>query len=105
MPRNGIDESRRSIELVERARDSGLDVEFDMHTRRFGITHLYAALPPWALGADDLLTGLKRRFLRAAGHATSQPPGGGARLPEDPTEDARCSPLQKRSSERSSGRG
>jgi N-acyl-D-aspartate/D-glutamate deacylase len=54
VPRNGIDESRRSIELVERARDRGMDVEFDMHTRRFGITHLYAALPPWALGADDL---------------------------------------------------
>ena len=47
----GSRESRRSIELVERARDRGLDVEFDMHTRRFGITHLYAALPPWALGA------------------------------------------------------
>jgi N-acyl-D-aspartate/D-glutamate deacylase len=54
VPRNGIEEARRSIELVERARDRGLDVEFDMHTRRFGITHLYAALPPWALGADDL---------------------------------------------------
>jgi N-acyl-D-aspartate/D-glutamate deacylase len=54
VPRNGIEESRRSMELVERARDRGLDVEFDMHTRRFGITHLYAALPPWALGADDL---------------------------------------------------
>ena len=23
-----------------------------MHTRRFGITHLYAALPPWALAAE-----------------------------------------------------
>jgi N-acyl-D-amino-acid deacylase len=54
VPRNGIEEARRSIELVERARDRGLDVEFDMHTRRFGITHLYAALPPWALAADDL---------------------------------------------------
>jgi N-acyl-D-aspartate/D-glutamate deacylase len=54
VPRNGIEESRRSIALVERARDRGLDVEFDMHTRRYGITHLYAALPPWALGADDL---------------------------------------------------
>ena len=52
VPRNGIDESRRSIELVERARDRGLDVEFDMHTRRYGITHLYAALPPWALASD-----------------------------------------------------
>jgi N-acyl-D-amino-acid deacylase len=52
VPRNGIEESRRSIELVEHARESGLDVEFDMHTRRFGITHLYAVLPPWALAAE-----------------------------------------------------
>src|SRR5262249_4160696 len=34
VPRNGIEESRRSIELVERARDRGMDIEFDMHTRR-----------------------------------------------------------------------
>ena len=61
VPRNGIEESRRSIELVDRARDRGLDVEFDMHTRRFGITHLYAALPPWALGAEpDELASLLR---------------------------------------------
>jgi N-acyl-D-aspartate/D-glutamate deacylase len=52
VPRNGIEESRRSIELVEGAIDRGLDVEFDMHTRRYGITHLYAALPPWALAAE-----------------------------------------------------
>ncbi len=52
VPRNGIEESRRSIELVERARDRGSDVEFDMHTRRYGTTHLVAALPPWALAAD-----------------------------------------------------
>ena len=68
VPRNGIEESRRSIELVERARDRGLDVEFDMHTRRFGITHLYAALPPWALGADDLAA-LLTRPRRARPHA------------------------------------
>ncbi len=49
VPRNGIEESRRSIELVERARDGGMDIEFDMHTRLYGLTHLYAALPPWAL--------------------------------------------------------
>ena len=48
VPRNGIEESRRSIELVD-ARAPGLDVEFDMHTRLYGLTHLYAALPPWAL--------------------------------------------------------
>ncbi len=49
VPRNGIEEARRSTELVEAARARGLDVEFDMHTRTFGLTHLYAALPPWAL--------------------------------------------------------
>ena len=52
VPRNGIDEARRSVELVERARADGLDVEFDMHTRLYGLTHLYAALPPWALAEE-----------------------------------------------------
>ena len=52
VPRNGIAEARRSVELVEEARDRGLDVEFDMHTRLYGTTHLYAALPPWALAAE-----------------------------------------------------
>jgi N-acyl-D-aspartate/D-glutamate deacylase len=49
VPRNGIDESRRSMKIVEDARNDGLDVEFDMHTRLYGLTHLYAALPPWVL--------------------------------------------------------
>ena len=52
VPRNGIDESRLSMEIVEEARDLGLDVEFDMHTRLYGTTHLYAALPPWALAEE-----------------------------------------------------
>lgn len=52
VPRNGLEESRRCAELVETARAGGLDVAFDMHTRRFGLTHLYAALPGWALGAS-----------------------------------------------------
>jgi N-acyl-D-aspartate/D-glutamate deacylase len=52
VPRNGIAESRRCIELVETARDAGQDVAFDMHTRTFGLTNLYAALPAWALAAE-----------------------------------------------------
>ena len=52
VPRNGIEESRRCIELVEAARDGGQDVAFDMHTRTFGLTNLYAALPAWALTAE-----------------------------------------------------
>jgi N-acyl-D-aspartate/D-glutamate deacylase len=52
VPRNGIEESRRCIELVDSARGRGQDVAFDMHTRTFGLTNLYAALPAWALAAD-----------------------------------------------------
>jgi N-acyl-D-amino-acid deacylase len=52
VPRNGLEESRRCIELVESARDRGLDVAFDMHTRTFGLTYLYVALPGWALEAE-----------------------------------------------------
>ncbi len=52
VPRNGIAEARLSMEIVEEARDLGLDVEFDMHTRLYGLTHLYAALPPWVLAED-----------------------------------------------------
>jgi N-acyl-D-amino-acid deacylase len=54
VPRNGAMEGRRCLELVEAARDAGQDVAFDMHTRTFGLTNLYAALPAWALAADDL---------------------------------------------------
>jgi N-acyl-D-amino-acid deacylase len=52
VPRNGIEESRRCVELVEHAHDAGHDVAFDMHTRTFGLTNLYAALPAWALAGD-----------------------------------------------------
>jgi N-acyl-D-amino-acid deacylase len=52
VPRNGIEESRRCIELVDAANGRGQDVAFDMHTRAFGLTNLYAALPAWALGAE-----------------------------------------------------
>jgi N-acyl-D-amino-acid deacylase len=57
VPRNGIEEARRSVELVENARRTGMDVEFDMHTRLYGLTHLYAALPPWALAEDTARLG------------------------------------------------
>jgi N-acyl-D-amino-acid deacylase len=40
------------MQIVEDARDHGLDVEFDMHTRLYGLTHLYAALPPWVLAEE-----------------------------------------------------
>jgi N-acyl-D-amino-acid deacylase len=61
VPRNGLEESRRCVELVDTARDQGQDVAFDMHTRTFGLTNLYAVLPPWALalGRDELATALR----------------------------------------------
>ena len=61
VPRNGLAESRRCVELVDTARDRGQDVAFDMHTRTFGLTNLYAALPPWALalGRDELAAALE----------------------------------------------
>jgi len=42
----------QAIEQVDRARRSGLDIGFDMHTLLFGTTNLSAALPPWALDGD-----------------------------------------------------
>ena len=67
LPRNGLDEGMRCIELVERARERGLDVAFDMHTRAFGLTHLYAALPGWVLAAsrDELSQALRDPATRA----------------------------------------
>jgi N-acyl-D-aspartate/D-glutamate deacylase len=49
VPRNGIDSSRRCVELVDASASAGMDVAFDMHTRLYGTTFLLAALPPWAL--------------------------------------------------------
>jgi N-acyl-D-amino-acid deacylase len=49
IPRSGLDEGERCIEVVETARERGLDVAFDMHTRLFGFTYLPTALPAWAL--------------------------------------------------------
>lgn len=43
----------RALEQVDRARGSGLDVQFDMHTRLFGTTNLSAALPSWALEGHE----------------------------------------------------
>ena len=72
VPRNGIEESRRCIELVETARDEGQDVAFDMHTRTFGLTNLYAVLRPGrsapsrASSHDPARSGEARRDARAS---------------------------------------
>ena len=42
----------QALDQVEAARQGGLDVGFDMHTRLFGTTNLSAALPPWALEGE-----------------------------------------------------
>lgn len=78
VPRNGIEESRRCFELVEAAHAAGQDVAFDMHTRTFGLTNLYAALPAWALGAGDLASVLRDPPQRDAmrGHRSILSAGG-----------------------------
>lgn len=45
-PRSGPDQTNRCIDLVDAARAAGDDVAFDMHTRLYGLTFLYAMLPP-----------------------------------------------------------
>ena len=70
--------------LVESARDRGQDVAFDMHTRTFGLTNLYAALPAWALaaGTEELQSILRdpaqRDTMRFDGQSTlpGVPPRG-----------------------------
>ena len=42
----------QAIEQVDKAREQGMDVDFDMHTRLFGTTNLSAVLPSWALEGD-----------------------------------------------------
>jgi N-acyl-D-aspartate/D-glutamate deacylase len=49
LPRGGRADCEASVELVQRARDGGQDVAFDMHTRDFSLTFLHAMLPPWAM--------------------------------------------------------
>ncbi len=68
VPRNGLEESRRCVELVEQAHAAGDDIAFDMHTRTFGLTHLYAVLPGWALALmpDELERALRDPAQRGA---------------------------------------
>ena len=61
LPRGARDECERCVELVDQARDDGLDVAFDMHTRLFGTTYLSTVIPPWAMkGGTPALTGRLR---------------------------------------------
>ena len=48
-PRSGLDQTRRCMDLVDAARAAGDEIAFDMHTRLYGLTFLYAMLPPWLL--------------------------------------------------------
>ena len=56
IPRSGEAEGRRCMEAVARAREDGLDVAFDMHTRLFGFTYLATVLPAWATGPGLAVT-------------------------------------------------
>ena len=66
-PRTGQRATESIIDLVDRARDRGADVGFDMHTRLFGITHLKAILPPPILAGHptEVATRLRDPSVRA----------------------------------------
>ncbi len=49
LPRGTAEHGIRCIELVDKARNDGDDIGFDMHTRTFSMTFLHAMLPAWAL--------------------------------------------------------
>lgn len=44
----------QALDQVDRARQAGIAVGFDMHTRLFGTTNLSTVLPPWALAGDRI---------------------------------------------------
>ena len=52
-PRSGPDQTNRCIDLVDAARAAGDDIAFDMHTRLYGLTFLYAMLPPWVMNESQ----------------------------------------------------
>ena len=71
IPDGGMDDLQRCVEVVDRAAAQGADVNFDMHTRLFGIGYLYTAIPPaWLQGspevvAERLRDPARRRELRS----------------------------------------
>ena len=54
MPMPGSPEgmTEKTYELIDRARGSGLDVGFDMHTRSWGEVNMSAMLPLWTLAGS-----------------------------------------------------
>ena len=71
IPRRGGSPPRaleRSLDVIDRARASGIDAAFDIHTRLFGLTNLSAVLPPWALegGPEAIAARLRDPAARTA---------------------------------------
>ena len=64
---DGCKAYRQALGLVDKARQQGQDVGFDMHTRLFGTMNLRTALPPWALegGVKAVASRLENPGLRA----------------------------------------
>ncbi len=73
IPRSGLAEGRRCMDVVDTAHGRGVDVAFDMHTRLFGFTFLSSVLPASAGAAGPerlaamLKDGASREVLK--GHA------------------------------------
>lgn len=99
MPEAGspADMTEQTFERVEQARQAGLDVAFDMHTRPFGEVNLSVALPVWATadGPAALEARLRdrreRARIKAAGSSLDHylaDPGAGALTLERVTNPA-----------------
>jgi N-acyl-D-aspartate/D-glutamate deacylase len=79
VPRNGLESSRRCIELVDDSAAAGTDVAFDMHTRLYGTTFLLAALPPSAVedpGRLEETLGSAKQRRRLRGYESILSAGG-----------------------------
>jgi N-acyl-D-aspartate/D-glutamate deacylase len=49
LPRTTRDRAdERAIEVIDKARERGMDIAFDQHTRLFGTTYLNTIIPSWA---------------------------------------------------------
>jgi len=60
-PRGGMHDTEEALKLIDAARQRGLDVGFDMHTRLFGFTHLKQLLPLWAM--EGTASDLRQRLM------------------------------------------
>lgn len=63
----------QALQQVDEARKKGIDVSFDMQTRRFGMTNLSTVLPPWMLEGGKSATAKRLKDLSVRKEIASYP--------------------------------